>query len=89
MRAFSRHRARHQRSARSGTALVVSLVAVSVIAGLGAALIQVQSMMTKKQSFTIDRRAALYIAEAGLAESALAVSQGKSGIAAPEARGHV
>ncbi|MEL6430350.1 MAG: hypothetical protein AAFR54_14300 [Planctomycetota bacterium] len=84
MRAFSRHRARHQRSARSGTALVVSLVAVSVIAGLGAALIQVQSMMTKKQSFTIDRRAALYIAEAGLAESALAVSQGKSGIVATE-----
>ncbi|MEL6712408.1 MAG: hypothetical protein AAFP86_01460, partial [Planctomycetota bacterium] len=84
MRAFSRHRTRLQRSTQSGTALVVSLVAVSVIAGLGAALIQVQSMMTKKQSFSIDRRAALYTAEAGLAEAALAVSQGKSGIIATE-----
>lgn len=63
---------------------MVSLIAVSVIAGLGAALIQVQSMMTKKHEFSIDRRRALYVAEAGLAEAALAVSQGKSGIIADE-----
>lgn len=71
-------------SKRRGTALVISLVAVMVIAGLGAGLVQMQAAITAKHDFSIDRRRALYVAEAGIAEAALAVSQGKSGIIADE-----
>lgn len=70
---------------RRGAALMVSLVAVMVIAGLGAGLIQMQSAMNRRHAFSIDRRRALYVAEAGIAEAALAVGQGKSGIIATEA----
>lgn len=69
---------------RRGAALIMSLVAVMVIASLGAGLVQLQSIMSRKQAFAMDKRRALYIAEAGIAESALAVSQGKSGVIASE-----
>ena len=69
---------------RRGTALVISLVAVMMIAGLGAGLVQMQAAINAKHSFSIDKRRALYVAEAGIAEAALAVSQGKSGIIANE-----
>ncbi len=68
-----------------GTALVFSLIAVLLISSLGAGLIQLQSITERRQSFAIDRRRALYLAEAGLGEAALAVSLGKSGIIASEA----
>ncbi len=67
---------------RRGAALMVSLVAVMTIAGIGASMIQMQSAMNRRHAFSIDRRRALYVAEAGIAEAALAVSQGKSGILA-------
>lgn len=76
---------RDQRAQRRGAALMVSLVAVMTIAGVGASLIQMQSAMNRRHAFSIDRRRALYIAEAGIAEAALAVSQGKSGILASAA----
>lgn len=63
---------------------MVSLLTVMIMAGLGATLIQLQTHLDKKHAFSIDRRRALYIAEAGLAEAALAISQGKSGIVASE-----
>ncbi|MEM1450073.1 MAG: hypothetical protein AAF726_22270 [Planctomycetota bacterium] len=63
---------------------MVSLITVMLVAGLGAALIQLQASLDKRHAFSIDRRRALYIAEAGLAEAALAISQGKSGTLASE-----
>ncbi|MEM8709532.1 MAG: hypothetical protein AAGG01_01155 [Planctomycetota bacterium] len=69
---------------RRGTALVLSLIVVMLIAGLGAGLIQMQTSTGRRYAFAIDRRSALYLAEAGLGEAALAVSLGKSGIIADE-----
>lgn len=64
---------------RRGSALVASLFAVIFIAGLGAYMVEIQSAFARRQCATIDRKRALYLAEAGLAESVLAVSQGRSG----------
>lgn len=75
----------HERSPRAeartrrGSALVASLVFVTIIAGLGAALVQVHVSTTRQQQAGIDRIRALYVAEAGLAEAFVAVAQGKSG----------
>lgn len=64
---------------RRGSALVVSLLAVIIIASLGAYIVELQSAFSRRQCAAIDRKRALYIAEAGLAEAVLAVSQGRSG----------
>lgn len=64
---------------RRGTALTAALVVVVTIAGLGAYLIQMQAAMARRQALSIDTRTALYTAEAGLAEAAYQVSQGRSG----------
>ncbi len=56
-----------------------SLVLVIGVALLGAWVIQAQSAVAKRQAFSIDTKTALYVAEAGLAEAAFQVSQGKSG----------
>ena len=64
---------------RRGTALTAALVVVVTIASLGAYLIQVQAAMARRQAMSIDTRTALYTAEAGLAEAAYQVSQGRSG----------
>ncbi|QDV07120.1 hypothetical protein Poly30_26390 [Planctomycetes bacterium Poly30] len=70
---------------RRGSALVLSLVAVMVLASLGAGLLQLHTAIDRRHEFGIDRRRALYLAEAGIGEAALAVSQGKSGNIASEA----
>ncbi|MEZ6016377.1 MAG: hypothetical protein R3F49_14765 [Planctomycetota bacterium] len=59
--------------------MLASLMAVFVIAGLGAYVVQVQSAFARRQCSAIDKKRALYVAEAGLAEAVLAVSQGRSG----------
>jgi hypothetical protein len=64
---------------RRGSALVASLAAVLFIASLGAYLVETQSAFARRQCASIDRKRALYVAEAGLAESVLAVSQGRTG----------
>lgn len=64
---------------RRGSALVVSLVVVTLVAALGAGLVGVQSSLTARHDQAIDTKRALYIAEAGLAEAFLAVAVGKSG----------
>tara|TARA_R110002072_G_scaffold65778_19_gene162324 strand:+ start:5036 stop:6598 length:1563 start_codon:yes stop_codon:yes gene_type:complete len=64
---------------QEGSALVASLLVVMLVAGMGAGLIQVQSAMMRRQLLGIDRTRALYVAEAGLSESFLAISQGKTG----------
>ncbi len=64
---------------RRGTALTAALVVVVTVASLGAYLIQMQAAMARRQAMSIDTRTALYTAEAGLAEAAYQVSQGRSG----------
>ena len=76
---------RSARRAQRGTALVLSLITVMIIASLGAGLVQLHTAIDKRSEFAIDRRRALYLAEAGLAEASLAVSQGRSGNIASEA----
>ncbi len=70
---------RKKRSSQSGTAIISSLFLVTIVASLGAGLVQVSSVSTKKQVTGIDTARALYIAEAGLSEAYLAVAQGRSG----------
>lgn len=67
---------------RRGSALALSLVSVMIIAGLGASLLQLQMSIDRKSDFAIDRRRAVYLAEAGVAEASLAVSSGRTGIIA-------
>lgn len=82
------HQAPSHRLARTqqkGTALVLSLITVMIIASLGAGLVQLHTAIDKRHEFAIDRRRALYLAEAGLAEASFAVSQGRSGVIASDA----
>ncbi len=64
---------------------MASLMIVVVISGLGVVMVQLHSAVTKKQVQAIDKRRAFYVAEAGLSEAFLAVSQGKSGNVGSEA----
>lgn len=71
-------------SQRRGAALLLSLIAVLAVGAISATLRRVQMTIDGDQRFSIDRRAALYVAEAGIAEATLAISQGKSGAMASE-----
>ncbi len=73
------------RSEEAGSALAFSLVGVVIIASLGAGLLQLQVSIDRRMDFAVDRRRALYMAEAGIAEAALAVSSGRSGNIGSEA----
>jgi len=68
-----------RRRARRGGALVVSLMVVVVVASFGAAFIRFTSAVTRRQAYSADVKRALNLAEAGLAEAAFAIAQGKSG----------
>lgn len=70
--------------ARRGSALVASLMVVVVVAGLGVCMLRMHNSVSRRQSQAIDRKRAFYVAEAGLSEAFLAVSQGKSGNVASE-----
>jgi len=52
---------------------------VTVIAGTGAFIVQSHATFERRQALSIDRKRALYVAEAGIAEATLAISQGRSG----------
>lgn len=69
---------------RRGAALVLSLLFVLTVGALSLSLSSVQSTMERSHRFSQDRRAALYIAESGMAEASLALSQGKSGVIGSE-----
>ncbi len=71
-------------SPRRGAALILSLLAVLAVGAISATLRQVQTAIERDQRFSIDRRAALYVAEAGIAEATFAISQGKGGALASE-----
>ncbi len=62
-----------------GAALITSLILVAGIASLGAGLVQISSVSTKRQNLGIDTVQALYVAEAALSEAYFAVAMGKSG----------
>ncbi|MFT7678335.1 MAG: hypothetical protein ACI8QC_002321 [Planctomycetota bacterium] len=66
-------------TSRRGSALVLCLILVTLIAGLGAGLVQVSAAHQRKQAQSINNMRALYIAEAGLSEAFLSLSQGRSG----------
>lgn len=81
-----RTKARRGRARRRGSALVASMMFVMVVAGMGVVMVQIHTSQTKRQDQTIDNKRAIYIAEAGLAEGFLGVSQGMSGdVGSPEA----
>lgn len=71
--------ARTVHSARRGSALVASLIVVTIVAGLSAALVSVHIRAGRQQADGVDTVRSLYMAEAGLAEAFLAVAQGKTG----------
>lgn len=73
------------RASLRGSALAFSLAMIALISALGVGLVQLQAALDKRQTGASDRRSALYVAEAGISEATLAVSQGRSGNIASEA----
>ncbi len=73
---------RNNRNGQTGTALISSLFLVTLVTAMGAGLVQVSTVSTKKQITSIDTTRSLYVAEAGLSEAFLAVAQGRSGVLA-------
>ncbi|MCB9912344.1 MAG: hypothetical protein H6827_05070, partial [Planctomycetes bacterium] len=72
-------RIRTQHSSRRGAALISALMLVAAVATLGAGLVQVSSVSTRRQNLSIDTVRALYVAEAALSEAYFAVAQGRGG----------
>lgn len=70
--------------ARKGGALAMSLAVIALISALGVGLVQLQAALDRRQVGAADRRRALYVAEAGLSEATLAISQGRSGAVASD-----
>ncbi|MEZ6003524.1 MAG: hypothetical protein R3F33_04980 [Planctomycetota bacterium] len=65
--------------ARRGAALISCLMLVAAVASLGAGMVQISSVSTRRQNLSIDTAQALYIAESALSEAYFAVAQGRSG----------
>ena len=86
MMAFDRHLAfphsRRLRSAgpgRRGSAIVLALIVVVIVASLGAAYLQVATAISSRQTSEVENVKAFYLAEAGLAEAFQAVRIGRTG----------
>jgi hypothetical protein len=69
---------------RRGSALVLSLIAVTTVVVLSASFSQFASAVADRQAQSIDKKQAFYLAEAGLAESFGGFTCGKSGAVASE-----
>ena len=65
---------------RSGSSLVMALVVVLALVAVSASFLQVSSSITRRQMQAIDQKKAFYLAEAGLAESYVAIRVGKTGV---------
>ncbi len=65
---------------RSGSSLVMALVVVLALVAVSASFFQVSSSITRRQMQAIDQKKAFYLAEAGLAESYVAIRIGKTGV---------
>ena len=59
--------------------LALALIAVLVVAGLSASFIQLSVSISRRQAYSVDRKRAFYLAEAGLAEAWGAVQVGQFG----------
>ena len=68
-----------KREATSGSALLLSLLAVVVVATLASSFMQLSSAVTKRQARAVDTKQAFYMAEAGLAEAYAGLKIGKRG----------
>ena len=73
-------RTRPHRRPQEGTALVIALIVVSMVAAIGAAYLQYVSIGSRTQVSHSDSIRAFYVAEAGLAESFHAVRMGRTGV---------
>jgi len=67
-----------------GSALVLSLVAVGTVVVLAASFTQFASAVGNRQTHSVHKKRAFYLAEAGLAESFAAFSCGRSGVVGSE-----
>lgn len=75
-----KHRARNREVVgRRGSALLIALLTVMAVASLSGFLFTIHVAGHREQVAGIDQKRAHYLAEAGLAEGAMAVIQGKSG----------
>src|SRR5262245_39371618 len=75
----TRTRATGGAARRRGSALVLSLVAVGTVVVLAASFTQFASAVGNRQTQSLHKKRAFYMAEAGLAESFSAFSCGRSG----------
>jgi len=64
---------------RSGGALIAAVLVVTVVATLGACLLQMSSVTTRRQIQGIDNKRAFYLAESGLSEALYGLRIGRSG----------
>jgi hypothetical protein len=64
---------------RGGGALLFALISVMGIAAMSAALLQINSATSRRQSQAADDKRAFYIAEAGLSEAYGGLSRGRTG----------
>lgn len=67
------------RSRRRGSVLVLALVAVAAVTVLSLALLQMTATATTSQGQRLERSAAFYLAEAGLAEAYTGLAMGRTG----------
>ncbi|MEM7518447.1 MAG: hypothetical protein AAF368_16180, partial [Planctomycetota bacterium] len=72
-------RFRRAAASRRGGALLFSVIAISIVAGLAAASFQLTVATTQRQAGAVQQRTALYLAEAGLAEAYAGLMQGRTG----------
>ncbi len=79
MKIHIEHRSRRGAGGRRGSALVLSLITVLIVAVLAAGYLQTSSALTKRQGQSIDTKEAFYLAEAGLAEAFSGMMIGKTG----------
>ncbi len=64
---------------QSGTALVLALIVVGLVASAGAAYLQFMTSVSRTQAHGSDTTSAFYLAEAGLAEAFVGVKAGRTG----------
>ena len=71
-------------STRSGSVLYMALLAIIMLAGLSVAMVQIGASYNAETLAEVDDERALYLAEAGLAESVFAVRLGATGAVGSE-----
>ena len=67
------------RKNRRGSALVLSLFAVFLVAGLAASFLRLSMTTSRRQAAGIEQKRAFYLAEAGLTEAVAGIYRGRTG----------